>query len=397
MSVEIRTIEQPRGAAVPEDLRRAWETYVDRHPGGTFFHTLIWRDAVEEAFEHRCRCLYAWRDGRIVGVFPLTEIRSRIAGRILVSVPYAVYGGPLTDDDEAGRALLDHARRLAHRICAQWIDIRSIHPHWPELPVVRRYVTFRKRLPERPQDVLIEMPRKARAAARQARERHGLVARFDDDALDDVWSLYSLSMRRLGSLNYPSRFFRALIKRTRGDCPHFARTEDHSQFSRKLQTREKAGEIGTVPFSPAFSPEVLQPGHLVQVILYDDRPIAGLVSFIHRGVLMPYFAGCDERFERLHPNHFMYLTAMERGVTLGCRAFDFGRSRIDNHGAADFKRLQGFEPMPLNYQYYVPKGGKEPDLTPSHPKLALARRVWPRLPLAVTRPLGAWLSKSVPG
>lgn len=341
----------------------AWEAYVADHPRGTLFHTLTWAQAVQEAFGHRLRYLAAWRDERLVGVFPLTEIKSRLAGTLLVSVPYAIYGGTLADDEEAHRALLAQAQRLADRVGAQWIDIRSMEPQWPELPIARRYVTFRKHLPDKPELVLPGLPRKARAAARQARERYGLTVEFDDRHLDEVWALYSQSMRRLGSINYPTRFFQALIERTAA-----------------------CGDDSRMPIR-----------HLVQLVCHRGRPIAGLVSFVYGRTLLPYFAGCDERFEKYHPNNFLYLTAMERGVELGCREFDFGRSRTDNEGSFNFKRFQGFEPTPLHYQYYVPRGGKTPDLRPDNPRLHLARRVWPRLPLAVTRPLGAWLAKSIPG
>ncbi len=340
----------------------ACSAYVDAHAKSTFFHTRLWREAVAEAFDHDDCSIAAWRNGRLVGVLPLVRVVSRLAGTLLVSVPYAVYGGALSDDAEASTALGDHARRLADHLHVQWMDIRSIEPQWPDLPVLPRYVTFRKQLPDDPARVLSDLPRKARAAARQARERHGLEVVFDDADLSTLWSLYSQSMRRLASPNYPSAFFDALVDRT------------------------APAERGSTA-----------PGHLVQVVRYRGKPIAGLLSFVHHGTLMPYFAGCDERFERFHPNNFLYLTAMEKGVELGCHEFDFGRSRLDNAGSYNFKRFQGFEPAPLNYQYYVPQGGRNPDLHPDNPKLALARRVWPRLPLAVTRPLGAWLAKSIPG
>jgi lipid II:glycine glycyltransferase (peptidoglycan interpeptide bridge formation enzyme) len=223
-------------------------------------------------------------------------------------------------------------------------------------------VTFRGSLPDDPGKVLSSLPRKARAAARQARERYQLESAFDDELLDDVWQLYSKSMRRLASLNYPARFFEELIARTK----------------------------------PAGS-DSGRPSHLVQLVRHEGRPVAGLVSFIYRGTLMPYFSGSDERFARLHPNNLLYLAAMERGVELGCTIFDFGRTRIDNKGPYNFKRFQGFEPTPLHYQYFVPNGGREPNLHPSNRKLSAARRLWSRLPLAVTRPLGAWLARSIPG
>jgi len=343
-------------------LAEACSHYVHRHPESTFFHTRLWVDAVQQTFGHDDCSLAACRDGRVVGVLPLMRVVSRLAGSLLVSVPYGVYGGVLSDDDEAAAALLDHARRLADRTRVQWMDIRSVEPAWPDLPVLLRYVTFRKQLPDDPQRVLAELPRKARAAARQARERYGLVACFEDAALSTVWSLYSQSMRRLASPNYPAAFFASLVSRTR-------------------------------PAEPGLD----QSAHLVQVVRYRGRPIAGLLSFVYRGTLVPYFAGCDERYEKYHPNNFMYLAAMEKGVQLGCRQFDFGRSRVDNAGSYNFKRFQGFEPTPLHYQYYVPRGGRRPDLYPGNPKLELARRIWPRLPLVVTRPLGAWLARSIPG
>ncbi|HOA74941.1 MAG TPA: FemAB family PEP-CTERM system-associated protein [Phycisphaerae bacterium] len=347
---------------ITEPHTHACSTYVEQHPRSTFFHTQLWREAVVEAFGHQDCSLAAFRDGRVVGVLPLMRIASRLAGSLLVSVPYGVYGGAISDDEEASTALLNHARRLADRMHVQWLDVRSIERQWPDLPVLSRYVTFRKQLPDDPDKVLAELPRKARAAARQARERYELQASFDDSELPTLWSLYSQSMRRLASPNYPAAFFQALLART---CP--ADQADRG------------------------------PAHLVQVVRYRNQPIAGLLSFIYRGTLLPYFAGCDARYEKYHPNNFLYLTAMEKGVELGCREFDFGRTRVDNRGSYNFKRFQGFEPTPLQYQYYVPRGGRAPDLHPGNPRVQLARRVWPRLPLAVTRPLGAWLAKSIPG
>ncbi len=342
--------------------RGRWDEYVRAHPEATFFHTPVWQDAVEAAFGHASCALGAWRGERLAGVFPLFRVESRLAGRILVSTPYAVYGGTLADDAACHRALLEAALERARDMRARWVDIRSETARWGDLPVVTRYVTFRRRLPGDPAEVLARLPRKARAAARHARERFGLQVVFGDEHLPAVWELYSRSMRRLGSLNYPPGFFEALVRST-----------------------------------PAGSADPEAPGHRVQLVLHRDRPVAGVLSFTFRGVMMPYFSGCDERFEKYHPNHLMYLAAMEEAVRMGCRVFDFGRSRADNTGACDFKRFQGFQPRPLEYQYAPLRGTEAPDLHPDNPRLAVARRLWPRLPLAVTRPLGAWLARSIPG
>jgi predicted N-acyltransferase len=202
--------------------------------------------------------------------------------------------------------------------------------------------------------VLAGLPRKARAAARNARDRHKLTVEFADANLRQVWRLYARSMRRLGSPNYPYRFFEALVHGT---------------------------------------PE----RHVVSLVRHEGRPAAGLVSFIHNDTLMPYFAGCDERLERYSPNNFLYLTAMEWGVRAGLRRFDFGRSRVGNQGSFNFKRHQGFEPEPLRYQVWVRPGKQAASLTPDSSRLQWAIRTWRRLPLMITRPLGARLAGWVPG
>ncbi len=358
----VRARPAARGAAEPGlSLVRlggqqlpGWDRFVSRCPAGTFFHTSAWMESVATSFGHQVMYLAAIRDQRMVGALPLACVRSWIGGTMLVSVPYAVYGGVVADDDQAPRALLQAARTEARRVGARFIDLRSQRAAFEDLANVARYVTFKRPLPDRPQDVLGWLPRKARAAARNARNKHGLRVRFDDEQLPTVWRLYSRSMHRLASLNYPQRFFEELIAR-----------------------------------SPAQ--------HLVSVVYDAARPVAGLVSVLFKDTVLPYFVGATPDAGGVGAFNYIYLTLAERAVEMGLRVFDFGRSRTDNAGCCDFKRFQGFEPTPLEYQYDLLPGHKLPDLTPTNPRFNLARRIWPHLPLALTAPLGAWLCKHVPG
>ncbi len=331
-----------------------WRAYVDGHPQGTFFHGLEWKRAVERAFGHRGRYLLAMRGDRVVGVLPLFEVHSVMAGRLLVSVPYATYGGLLTDDEAVGAVLFREARAVAARCGARTIEMRSVRASVPWLGVSQSHVTFRKALPSRGADVLAAMPRKARAAARRAAERYDLCASFDGSLLSVVWRLYSRSMRRLGSPNYPYRFFEEIAAALGDRC-------------------------------------------VVQVVREGRRPVAGLVSFVFGDTLMPYFAGLDERESIYGLNHFLYAESMRWGLEHGCRVYDFGRTRTDNRGSYNFKRFCGFDAQPLEYQTYVMPGHVAPDLSPSSARWAAARRVWRTLPLPITRPLGGWLAKSIPG
>ena len=166
---------------------------------------------------------------------------------------------------------------------------------------------------------------------------------------------YSRSMRRLGSPNSPRRFFRSLLDATPDQ-------------------------------------------HLVSVIYDGRKPVAGLLSFIHGDTVYPYYSGCDHvPAMRMGANNYLYMSLMEQAVERGVSKFDFGRTRVDNSGSYNFKKNQGFEPTPLGYQFDMPNGGPLPNLTPSNRKFHFAQQVWKKLPLALTRPLGSWLSASIPG
>ncbi len=370
-------VVRPETAAVTDDARNAssvaralasspsessvtfiphedWDEYVRGHPEGTIFHTNAWRDVVKHTFGHQDHYLTALRHGRVAGVLPLFRVDSLLAGRMLVSVPYGVGGGTLADDDDVAADLFTAARKLAEDLGCRSIDLRSERAHVPELPVVDRYVGFQRELPDCAEDVLDWLPRKARAAARNARDKFQLTVDTGDEHLREVWRLYTISMRRLGSLAYPYRFFEQLVATT---------------------PRE----------------------HSVSIVRRHGRPVTGLLTLLFRDRVLPYFIGTTDEAKKCSAANFIYLSAMERGVSEGYRVFDFGRSRRDNIGSFNFKRFHGFQPRSLEYQAYAPAGLAAPDLSPNRRAFAFARSLWKHLPLSVTQRLGARIAYHIPG
>ncbi len=331
-----------------------WDRYVHAHPEGTLFHTLAWRDAVKGAFGHEDLYLMALNEEGVVGVLPTFLVASRFAGRMLVSVPYAVAGGVIADNQVIAEDLFVRARQVARERRCRTIDLRSERAMLSTVPLVDRYVGFRRELPGSVEEVLPWLPRKARAAARNARNKYRLTVSFGDEHLPQVWRLYSISMRRLASLTYPFTFFERLVELTPGR-------------------------------------------HWTSMVCWEGRPVAGLLTFLFRDRVMPYFIGTTARAKQCSAANYIYLTAMERGVEQGYRVFDFGRSRRDNTGSYDFKRFNGFSPRPLCYQLYTQAGFAEPNLTPTNPTFRLARRLWPHLPLWITQRLGNRLARHIPG
>ena len=330
-----------------------WENYVQAHPLGTVFHRLAWSQGVQEAYGHRPTHLTASIDGRLVGVLPLFLVKG-LFGRALVSVPYATYGGILADSDLIAEQLLQRAQEICEQLAARYLELRHRDANRLALPEVGRYDTFRKQLPDRPEQVLPSLPRKTRAAARKGLKALGADAVAAGPALlDAVYALYAVTMRRLGSPNYRRRLFHSLQEAYGDQC-------------------------------------------ICLVVRDGGVPVAGVVSFVFRDEIVPYFSGSLPEGVRKNANNVMYLKLMEAAIGRGLRWFDFNRTRRDNPGPHAFKRYHGFEPVPLHYQFHLAKADRVPNLGPGNKKFALAGRIWRRLPLWFTRPAGGVVTKWIP-
>jgi CelD/BcsL family acetyltransferase involved in cellulose biosynthesis len=102
--------------AIRDDADAAAVTaYVRAHAAGTPFHLPAWLDAIGRATGNRAHMLAAERGGRIVGVLPLTFMRSMLFGKAMVSSGFAVGGGPIGDDAGVVAALLDAGWALAEK------------------------------------------------------------------------------------------------------------------------------------------------------------------------------------------------------------------------------------------------------------------------------------------
>ena len=345
-----------------EDAR--WDAFVSRHPLGTFFHRTGWSRVVGEMFRHQPHHLVIEQGRRWLGVLPMFLTKSPFLGRNLVSVPYSVYGGVLADDEMAQEALLDRARQLGQELGVGFVELRHLEKRRGERPTSELYVTYRCDLPEDPADVMARIPKKRRAevraarepkaqATKKARESFGITVTADG-SVDELYRLFAENKRRLGSPTLPKKWFQALT----------------DEFGRA-----------------AVIHRAIEP---------SGRTIAAVMSFTFKNTVYAYYSGALSDVNHTGVNNFIYCAIMEWAVDNGYTRFDFGRSRVAS-GPAKFKENMGFVAEPLYYEYMLlgPKA-KLPEFHPSNPRLALPRRMWSKLPMALCNPLGARLSKYLP-
>jgi FemAB-related protein (PEP-CTERM system-associated) len=329
---------------------KRWDDFVTACPGATFFHLAGWGKAIRRVFGHPVMYLQAERGGVVEGVLPLAQVRSRLFGNALVSLPFAAYAGVAALSDAAGAELETAAQALARNLHVDHLELRHISARHPDWPTQDLYCTFRKRIDSDPEANLLAIPRKQRAMVRKG-IKHGLSSDVDADAAR-FFALYSDNVRRHGTPALPRRWFDALMQQFGPQC-----------------------EVLTVSSA-------------------DGRVLSSVLTFYFRDEVLPYYAGDDEAARELAANDFKYWELMRRAAVRGSSVFDYGRSKRGT-GTFAFKTHWGFEPTPLHYEYRLYRRDAIPQNNPMNPKYRVLIALWRRLPLPVANAIGPHLSKSL--
>lgn len=350
-------LEEASALAAPVSVRAfrdgdaaAWDAFARGCPQASFFHRIGWREILEDVFRHRTHYLLAERGGAITGVLPLAEVKSRLFGHALVSLPFAVYGGAAASDDASIHALHGAAAALGRELRVRHLELRNRQPREADWPKQDLYVTFRREILPDVEANMLAIPRKQRAMVRKGIQR-GLVAEIDA-GVDRFFALYADNQHRHGTPPHGRRYFEALRRVFGDDC-----------------------EVLTV-----LSPQ--------------GRPVSGVLSFYWRDEVLPYYAGDFTDARDLAANDFKYWELMRRACERGLKVFDYGRSKLGT-GSFDFKKNWGFAPAPLAYEYQLYGCDSVPQNNPANPKYRAMIATWQRLPRPVVNALGPMLVRSL--
>jgi len=320
--------------------------FVTATEGGTPFHLPAWSIAVARGCGQRARYLVADQGGAIVGVLPLTEMRSPLFGRALVSAGFAVDGGVL--GDAAVEPLAAAAWALAQRIGCPSVELRggAVPAGWDSDS--DSYLGFARDLAADDDAELLAIPRKQRAEVRRALGYALDVAIGNDRALlAEHYRVYAESVRNLGTPVFPARLFRSVVETMDAD---------------------------------------------VLTVRHQGRAVASVLSLYFGGTVYPYWGGGIEAARGLRANDRMYFALMVHARARGCTRFDFGRSKTGT-GAAAFKKNWGFTPEPRLYAKR--SDGPAREVNPLNPKYALMVRSWKKMPLWAANLAGPWISRGL--
>ncbi|MEL7185045.1 MAG: FemAB family XrtA/PEP-CTERM system-associated protein [Pseudomonadota bacterium] len=330
-----------------------WDGFVAASDAAEPYHPYEWRSVFERVFGHNCIYLTARNEGGdVVGILPLVQLRSRLFGNFLVSVPCFNYCGALAQDAAVLQELVAAAWRTAEELGASHVEMRHSADVKLELPYRDDKVAMRLRLPESSDELWKGFSSKLRAQIRRPTKAGAICEQGGLELLDDFYAVFSRNMRDLGTPVFPKDLFRQM-------CESFPE-----------QTR-------------------------LFVVRIDGQAAAAGVTYGFRDRLEIPSASSLREYNKVSVNMLLYWTVLQYAIDSGYRVFDFGRSTADA-GTYRFKKQWGAEPASLHWHYCLRPGDKLPALNPQNARFRLATKMWQRLPLAVANSLGPRIVRNLP-
>jgi len=297
-----------------------WDAYVESHPFGWITHLSDWKRILEKSFQHMKGYYLVLMDKRtesIRAALPLFEVKSWIAGHRLVSIPFATLSDPLVSSQEDMEELFDAAIHLSKELKTKHIEIR----------------TFRS----------FSMIKEDRFAIDNSFKHHYLTLKSEPEIL----------MRTFHRTCTRQRIARALSSNL---CLKIGQGElDLVSFYKIYSGTRK--RIGLPPQPYIFFKsmwEILSPSRRLVILLAEkgNRPVAGLILFRFKDRVSAEYAGSNEEYKEVSPNHFLFWEAIKIAYNEGCKLFDFGRTSVRNETLMDFKSRWGTETTSLPICYY---------------------------------------------
>jgi FemAB-related protein (PEP-CTERM system-associated) len=329
-----------------------WDTFVKRHPQGSFFQLTGWLRVIEKTCAYEPRYILTERDGEITGIAPLFLVSNWLIGTSMISVPLGVYGGICAIDDQSRARLLDAMKEESIQRGIDYLELRNRRAPIDEgFHHNSLYSTFTTSLGPDLDANLKRLPRDTRYMIRKG-EKAGLRIEHGANQLDAFYCLFTQSMHRHGTPVFPRSLFANL----------------QQEFGSAMD---------------------------IMMVYSGSEAVSGVVSFLFRDTILPYYAGAGPNATKTAANNFMYWELMKYAVQRGYTQFDFGRSKKDT-GSYAFKTQWNMTVEPLAYEVFLVRRKTVPNFSPVNPKFERATRVWRRLPLWMANALGPHIVRLLP-
>src|SRR2546427_1463541 len=336
-----------------------WQAFLENHPHASIFHTSAWLEALRRTYGYETVVYASNVSGRgLVNGIPFCQIRSRLTGRRLVSLPFSDHCQPLVDNPEEVHELLAAVKDDARKNSCKYFEIRPLASYEPhvitagELTKSHDAVIHRLDLRRNIHDIFRGFHKDCiqRKIARSEREEVRYEEGTSEDLLGKFYRLLLLTRRRHQLPPQPLLWFRNLI-----GC-----------LGDSLKIRVASTKEGT--------------------------PVASMITLSFKNVVTYKYGCSDPRFNALGGMVLLTWRTIQEARANGAVELDLGRSDHDTPGLITFKDHWGASRHGLTYYTYPARVTR---LSTDGVFITAARRLVTAVPDSLFATLGGLLYRHV--
>jgi CelD/BcsL family acetyltransferase involved in cellulose biosynthesis len=332
---------------------KQYSDFIRNSSKSTIYHTLEWRDVLKSSFGFNPLTLVAENDnGVVTGSLPLFLCETAF-GRSLISSPFFIFGGIISDDDNVTSALISKAKEISkeHKTKQLLIKQRNeLSPTLVESHSLKRVVhehTFYLKLDKDPQSVLKKLPKGSVRWGIKKAKNSGVSVRYGitEPDLKEFYHLFIMTRKNIGVPSYPYKMFKEIWERF------------HQSNNVKLLLAD-----------------------------YKNETVAAIMVYLYNGMMSYAHAAAKPRKDTLsaQPYHALLWEAIEHACENDFKVFDLHGASPQMKGLYDFKKRWADETAELPYYYYP---NTTPYNDPEDERFKLIRKIWKTLPLPLTKTL----------
>ena len=329
-------------------LDTRWDDLVASHPQASAFHRTGWLRALAKTYGYRPVVLTSSPPGqRLSDGIAFCEIKSRITGSRLVSLPFSDHAQPLLSEKGDTLGLPEWVHTARSRLGWKYIELRpvSARPEWS--PAFESSQSFwRHTLSLEPQ--IEQLYCNLHKDCLQRRIQHAKRAQLEyergasRELIAQFYDLLVITRKRHKLLPQPQSWFRNLMS--------------------------------------AMSPDAE-----IRLVRKAGIPIAAILTLRHRNTVVYKYGCSDHRFHHLAGMPFLFWKLIEESKSENSEQIDFGRTDYKNKGLVDFKDRLGATRTKISYLRYPQNLGTTPLQVAEQ---SMARSFFALLPRVLSSGLG---------
>jgi len=326
-----------------------WDRLVLSHSEFCFFHCSAWARVLNKTYGHEPAYLRFSRNGELLALMPMMDVRSSWTGRRGVSLPFTDFCSPLIFGEDGSKLVMAKLAELALDRRWKYIEVRGGKA--PQVSATPSTAFYGHSLDLRsgPTTLFSGCTSSVRRAVRKA-ERSGL------------------SVRTLQTREGVLEFYRLHVR-----------------------TRRRHGlPPQPVSFFLNIHHEIIRTGlGFVVVASNEEHPVAAAIYFQMGNRAVYKFGASDETALDARGNNLVMWEGIRFLAAKGVETLHFGRTSLNNDGLRRFKLGWGAEEEKIEYFKFDPVAGSW--LTEGDRTTGLHNAIFHRLPLALNRLAGAIL------